>query len=95
MYYSQHQVLNLNLRDISTHIKLEDNSKRTILALKVSGEYSNTLGKTRRIKFFMVQFSAKMSTKVQEKTAKSQHSKSASISQQLGTSAPKHSSKIV
>ena len=35
--FEKHQVSCLNLKDISTHIKLKDNLKRTILALKVSG----------------------------------------------------------
>lgn len=36
-FLEKHQVLNLNLRDISTHIKPEAILKRTIFALKVSG----------------------------------------------------------
>lgn len=60
---------------------MKDNSKRTILALKVSGENSNITAKSRRIKIFMVQLSAKLRTKVQEKTTKSQYNKSASIPQ--------------
>ena len=78
--------LNLNPRDISTHIKLKDNSKRTILALKVLGENSNTTAKSRRINIFTVQFSAKIRTKVQEMSTKSQHYKLASNAQQLNTS---------
>ena len=58
---------------------MKDNSKRTILALKVSGENSNITAKSRRIKIFMVQLSAKLRTKEQEKTTKSQYNKSASM----------------
>ncbi len=80
----------LNLGDKKTHIKLKDNSKWTFFALKVSElklkhQARQRLKKVQN-KRILVQFSAKLRIKVQEKTTKSQYSKLALNSQQLGTS---------